>query len=109
MLSYRDNDGQPRMALRGEKVDLEGDELTRAEELGAVVTGELDQPPVPAATAPRPPTDPGASGVDLEAEERQPAEEQSDNPTDEQPEQPGDEQSEEKPAAKPARRTSAKS
>jgi hypothetical protein len=101
MLSYRDPSGQPRMALRGEKVDLEGDGLTRAEELGAVVTGELDQPPVPAATAPRPPTDPGASGVDLEAEERQADEERGDDPA--------DEQSEEKPPAKPAaRRSSAK-
>jgi hypothetical protein len=97
MLSYHDKDGLPRMALRGEKVQLEGDELARAERLGAVVEGDLDQPPVPAATAPRPPTDPGASDVDLDAEERQ-AEEGTG----------ADEQPEEKPTEKPTRRTSAK-
>lgn len=98
LLNYQDSKGRRRMALRGAKVQLEGEELERAERIGAVVEGELDRPPVPAATAPRPPSEaPAASEV----------------PDDEQPDTEAtaaadESDAGEKPAEKPTRRSSTK-
>lgn len=59
LYSWTDADGTPRMALRGQEVDLSGGELERAERLGAVQDGPLvlgapvvePAPPVAAADA----------------------------------------------------------
>ncbi len=59
LYSWIDSDGVPKMALRGEEVELSGGELERAERLGAVTEDLLSgaatvpqpEPPVAAADA----------------------------------------------------------
>lgn len=58
LYSWTDSGGVPKMALRGDEVELSGDELERAERLGAVTEDPLPdggatvpQPTPPVATA----------------------------------------------------------
>jgi hypothetical protein len=61
LFSWHDAKGAHKMALRGTEIDLSGDELKRAEELGAVVEGALEHLHVPV-IAPTPPVDPAVAG-----------------------------------------------
>lgn len=62
LFTYQDEKGGQRMALRGQEIELSGDELKRAEELGAVVDGDLDGPTGGPVVAPTPPVDPEVAG-----------------------------------------------
>jgi hypothetical protein len=57
LLSYRDENGLDRIAMRGQK------ELERAERLGAVVEGDLEDGPAATVAQPQPPVDPAVAGL----------------------------------------------
>lgn len=76
LYSWTDEDGLPRMALRGEEVELGGKELERAERFGAVVEGDLPAaeggfPEGGPVVAPVLPVDPAEAGKLLD--EKKPA------------------------------------
>lgn len=62
LFTYSDDKGLPRMALRGQEIELTGDELRRAEELGAVVEGPLEDGVHTPVIEPKLPVDPAVAG-----------------------------------------------
>lgn len=60
--TYRTSDGKSRMARRGDEIELDGDELERAQRLGAITDEEIE-PPAGPVREPLPPIDPADAGA----------------------------------------------